>query len=91
MYMIPVTGLLQLKVPGSGDHPLLPQVEVLTSLSPLQVKVSMDPPIVTGGVLVMVTPTAVDGVEHKTALGWRNTWIVACYGLQPNTINDGIP
>ena len=67
MYMIPV-GLPQLKVPGSGDHPLLPQVEVLTSLSPLQVKVSMDPPIVTGGVLVMVTPAAVDGVRHTTAL-----------------------
>ncbi len=64
--MIPVTGVPQSKVPGSGDHPLLPQVEVLTSLSPLQVKVSMDPPIVTGGVLVMVTPAAVDGVGHKT-------------------------
>ncbi len=68
MYMIPVTGLLQSKVPGSGDHPLLPQVEVLTSLSPLQVKVSMDPPIVKGGVLVMITPAAVDGVGHTTAL-----------------------
>ncbi len=56
---IPVTGLVQSKVPGSGDHPLPPQVEVLTSLSPLQVKVSMDPPIVTVGVLVMVTPAAV--------------------------------
>ncbi len=55
--MIPVTGMPQLKVPGSGDHPLLPQVEVITSLSPLQVRVSMDPPIVTGGVLVMITPT----------------------------------
>ncbi len=66
--MIPVIGLLQSKVPGSGDHPLLPQVEVLTSLSPLQVKVSMDPPIVTGGVLVMVTPAAVDGVGHTTVL-----------------------
>ncbi len=67
--MIPVTGLLQSKVPGSGDHPLriLPQVEV-TSLSPLQVKVSMDPPIVTGGALVMVTPAAVDDVGHTTAL-----------------------
>ncbi len=53
--MIPVTGMSQSKVPGSGDHPLLPQVEVLTSLSPLQVKVSMDPPIVTGGVLVIIT------------------------------------
>ena len=63
--MIPVTGLLH---PGSGNHPLLPQVEVLTSLSPLQVKVSMDPPIVTGGVLVIVTPVAVDGVGHTTAL-----------------------
>ena len=66
--MIPVTGLLQSKVSGSGDHPLLPQVEVLTSLSPLQVKVSMDPPIVTGGVLVISIPTAVDGVGHITAL-----------------------
>ncbi len=66
--MIPVIGLLQSKVPGSGDHPLLPQVEVLTSLSLLQVKVSMDPPIVTGGVLVMVTPAAVDGVGHTTTL-----------------------
>ena len=66
--LIPVFGLLQSKVPGSGDHPLLPQVEVLTSLSLLQVKVSMDPPIVTGGVLVIVTPTAVDGVGHTTAL-----------------------
>ncbi len=69
---IPVTGLLQSKVPGSGDHPLLPQVEVLTSLSPLQVKVSMDPPIVTGGVLVMITPAAVDGVRQITALKRRN-------------------
>ncbi len=66
MIYIPVTGLLQSKVPGSGDHPLLPQVEVITSLSPLQVKVSMDPPIVTGGVLVIVTPAAVDGVGHTT-------------------------
>ena len=64
--MIPVTGVPQSKVPGSGDHPLLPQVEVITSLGPPQVKVSMDPPIVTGGVLVMVTPAAVDGVGHKT-------------------------
>ncbi len=64
---IPV-GLLQSKVPGSGDHPLLPQVEVIISLSPLQVKVSMDPPIVTGGVLVMITPAAVYGVGHTTAL-----------------------
>ncbi len=63
---IPVTGVSQSKVPGSGDHPLLPQVEVLTSLSSLQVKVSMDPPIVTGGVLVMVTPAAVDVVGHTT-------------------------
>ena len=38
--MIPITVVPQSKVPGSGDHPLLPQVEVLTSLSPLQVKVS---------------------------------------------------
>ncbi len=75
--MIPVTGVPQSKVPGSGDHPLLPQVEVLTSLSPLQVKVSMDPPIVTGGVLVMVTPAAVDGVGHTTALS--RTWIVVCH------------
>ncbi len=67
--MIPVTGMSQSKVPGSGDHPLLPQVEVLTSLSPLQVKVSMDPPIVTGGVLVIIIPAAVvDGVWHTTAL-----------------------
>ncbi len=66
--MIPVTGLLQSTVPGSGDHPLMPQVEVLTSLSPLQVKESMDPPIVTGGVLMMVTPAAVDGVGHTTVL-----------------------
>ncbi len=66
--MIPVIGLLQSKVPGLGDHPLLPQVEVLTSLSLLQVKVNMDPPIVTRGVLVMVTPAAVDGVGHTTAL-----------------------
>ncbi len=73
LYSIPVTGLLQSKVPGSGDHPLLPQVEVLTSLSPLQVKVSMDPPIVTGGVLVMVTPAAVDGVGHTTALQRKGT------------------
>ncbi len=29
----------------------------------------MDPPIVTVGVLVMVTPAAVDGVGHTTALG----------------------
>ncbi len=64
--MIPVTGMSQSKVPGSGDHPLLPQVEVLTSLSPLQVKVSMDPSIVTRGVLVMITLVAVDGVGHKT-------------------------
>ncbi len=69
MYDIPVTGLPQSKVPGSGDHPLLPQVEVITSLSPLQAKVSMDPPpIVTGGVLVIVTPVAVDGVRHTTVL-----------------------
>ncbi len=60
--------MLQSKVSGSGDHPLLPQVEVLTSLSPLQVKVSMDPPIVTGGVLVISIPAAVDGVGHITAL-----------------------
>ncbi len=73
LYSIPVSGLLQSKVPGSGDHPLLPQVEVLTSLSPLQVKVSMDPPIVTGGVLVMVTPAAVDGVGHTTALQRKGT------------------
>ncbi len=66
--MIPVIGLLQSKVPGSGDHPLLPQVEVLTSLSPLQVKVSMDLLIVTGGVLVIVTPAAVNGVGHTTVL-----------------------
>ncbi len=66
--MIPVTGLPQSTVPGSGDHPLLPQVEVLTSLSPLQVKVSMDPPLVTGGVLVIVTPAAVDGVRHTAVL-----------------------
>ena len=65
---VPVTRLLQSNVPGSGDHPLLPQVEVLTSLSPPQVKVSMDPPIVTGGVLVMVTPVAVDGVRHTPSL-----------------------
>ncbi len=64
--MIPVTGLLQY-VPGSGDHPLLPQVEVLTSLSPLQVNVSMDPPIVTGGVLVIIKSAAVDSVGHTTA------------------------
>ena len=57
--MIPVTEMLQSKVPGSGDHPLLSQVEVITSLSPLQVKVSMDPLIVTGGALVIVTPAAV--------------------------------
>ncbi len=56
--MTPVTGMPQSNFPGSGDHPLLPQVEVITPLSPLQVKVSMDPPIVTGGVLVMVTPAA---------------------------------
>ncbi len=69
MYMYDtVPGLPQSKVPGSGDHPLLPHVEVLTSLSPLQVKVSMDPPIVTGGVSMMVTPAAVDGVGHTTAL-----------------------
>ncbi len=68
MDMIPVVTGLQSKVPGSGDHPLLPQVEVLTSLSPLQVKVSMDPPIVTGGVLVIVTPVVVDSVRHTTAL-----------------------
>ena len=61
-----VIRLLLSKVSGSGDHPLLPQVEVLTSLSPLHVKVSMDPPIVTGGVLVMVTIAAVDGVGHTT-------------------------
>ena len=66
--MIPVTGVPQSKVPGSEDNPLVPQVKVLTSLSPLQVKVSMDPLIVTGGVLVMVTPAAVDGVRHTTAL-----------------------
>ncbi len=72
--MIPVTGcgMPQSKVPGSGDHPLLPQVEILTSLSPLQVKVSMDPLIVTGGVFVMVTPAAVDGVGHTTVLQRRN-------------------
>ncbi len=70
--MIPVTGVPQSKVPGSGDHPLLPQVEVITSLSPLQVKVSMDPPIVTGGVLVMVTPAAVDSVGHTTVLQKRS-------------------
>ncbi len=63
--MIPVIGLLQSKVPGSGDHPLTPQVEVLTSLSLLQVKVSMDPPI---ELVRMITPVAVDGVGHKTAL-----------------------
>ncbi len=63
--MIPVIGLLQSKVPGSGDHPLLPQVEVLTSLSVLQVKVSMDPPI---ELVRMITPVAVDGVGHTTAL-----------------------
>ena len=28
----------------------------------------MDPPIVKGGVLVMVTPAAVNGVGHTTAL-----------------------
>ncbi len=28
----------------------------------------MDPPIVTGGVLMMVTPAAVDGVGHTTVL-----------------------
>ena len=92
--MVPVTGL-QSKVPGSGDHPLLPQVEVLTSLSLLQVKESMDPLIVTGDVLVMVTPVAVDGVRHTTALS--RTWIVVCHdcytgmSLQPNTTNDDIP
>ena len=74
--MIPVTGLLQSKVPGSGDHPLLPQVEVITSLS-LQVKVSIDPPIVTGGVLVIVTSAAVDGVGHTTALRRRNYIVLA--------------
>ncbi len=69
MYMYDtVPGLLQSKVPGSGDHPLLPHVEVLTSLSPMQVKVNMDPPIVTVGVLVMVTPAAVDSGRHITAL-----------------------
>ena len=68
MYDIPVTGMPQSKVTGSGDHPLLPQVEVITSLSPLQAKVSIDPPIVTGGVLVIVTPVAVDGVGHTTVL-----------------------
>ncbi len=75
MYIInvPVIGLLQSKVPGSGDHPLLPQVEVLTSLSPRQVKVSMDPAIVTGGVLVMITPAAVDDVQHTTVLRKRST------------------
>ena len=76
MIYIPVTGLLQSKVPGSGDHPLLPQVEVITSLS-LQVKVSMDPPIVTGGVLVIVTSAAVDGVGHTTALRRRNYIVLA--------------
>ncbi len=68
VYDIPVPGLLQSNVPGSGDHPLLPQVEVFTSLSPLQVNVSMDPPIVTRGVLLMVTIAAVEGVGHTTAL-----------------------
>ena len=77
MIYIHVTGLLQSKVPGSGDHPLLPQVEVITSLSPLQVKVSMDPPIVTGGVLVIVTSAAVDGVGHTTALRRRNYIVLA--------------
>ena len=66
-----VIRLPQSKVPGSGDHPLLPQVEVLTSLSPLQVKVSTDLPIVTEGVLVMVTIAAVDGVGHTTVLKRR--------------------
>ncbi len=72
--IIPVTRLPQSKVPGSGDHPLLQQVEVLASLSPLQVKVSMDPPIVTGGVLVIVTPAVVDGVGHTTALILKNKY-----------------
>ncbi len=71
--LIPVTGLLQSNVLGSGNHPLLPQVEALTSLSPLQVKVRLDPPIVTVGVLVMVTPVAVDSVGHTTALKRKST------------------
>ncbi len=76
--MIPVTVVPQSKVPGSGDHPLLPQVEVLTSLSPLQVKVSIDPPIATEGVLVIVTSAAVDGVGHTTAiiLGNEYTYVL---------------
>ncbi len=32
----------------------------------------MDPPIVTGGVLMMITPAAVDGGRHTTALKRRN-------------------
>ncbi len=36
-------------------------------MSPLQVKVSMDPPV-TVGVLVMITPAAVDGGRQTTAL-----------------------
>ena len=78
--MIPVTGVPQSKVPGSGDHPLLPQVEVITSLGPPQVKVSMDPPIVTEGVLVMVTPAAVDSVGHKTEKEY-NIYMGYNYGM----------
>ena len=77
-----VIRLPQSKVPGSGDHPLLPQVEVLTSLSPVQVKVSMDPPIVTGGVLMIITPAAVDGVGHTTTLSRRNTLYVMTVTLE---------
>ncbi len=36
----------------------------------------MDPPIVTGGVLVMITPAAVDGVGHTTAL--KEVELVCC-------------
>ena len=39
----------------------------------------MDPPIVTGGVLVMVTIAAVDGVGHTTVLKRSNQYRIKEY------------